>query len=32
MRICLRLCEVFTAPNWISDEQINAYAEQMLVV
>lgn len=27
-----RLCEAFTAPEWITEEQITAYAEQMLVV
>jgi len=33
MRMIYRhLCEVFTAPEWMSEEKINAYAEQMLVV
>lgn len=27
-----RLCEAFTAPEWMSEEKINEYAEQMLVV
>ena len=33
MRMIYRhLCEVFTAPEWMSEEKINEYAEQMLVV
>lgn len=27
-----RLYEAFTAPEWMSEEKINEYAEQMLVV
>lgn len=27
-----RLCEVFTAPEWITEADITTYAEQMLVV
>lgn len=27
-----RLCEAFTAPEWMNEEKINEYAEQMLVV
>lgn len=30
--IYCRLCEAFTAPEWITEAQITAYAEQMLVV